>query len=55
MCTCTWSLFCMIISFPRERQNASAVAAGITSFLNGNGYDAITSAGGLTGTFATAQ
>ncbi|GAQ88216.1 hypothetical protein KFL_004100040 [Klebsormidium nitens] len=37
------------------KQNASAVAAGITSFLDGNGYDAITSTGGLTGTFATAQ
>jgi hypothetical protein len=31
------------------------IAAAITTFLSSSGYDAITSAGGLTGTFATAQ
>ncbi|GAQ88221.1 hypothetical protein KFL_004100085 [Klebsormidium nitens] len=38
-----------------SKQNASAIAAAITTFFNSNGYDAITSTGGFTGTFATAQ
>ncbi|GAQ81495.1 hypothetical protein KFL_000820010, partial [Klebsormidium nitens] len=42
-------------AYMSSKQNASAIAAAITTFLNSNGYDAITSNGGLIGTFATAQ